>query len=400
MRRRLIILFIFCSTALLAQNPGTQLIDAYGKLAMQAYPDAVSAFELLISGNHAPPADWYLRKGMAEFGMGSYHSAAEDFSKASAGNIPEADLWNARVQVLSGNQKQAILLLDNYLKHAENPDEEAIKKDSLFLSLHTSPDWFTLWQNDYRSDKQKLQEEVKYYIRKKDFERAHSAIDEALSNLGDDASLHFINSGIYDAEGNYQLALNEINIALTAGSENLLFLHRKADLLMKLSKYPDAVVALTTILNHSPEDFEARFMRSRAALMSGNYTMAKADISIYVTYFKTDDSQFLASQIFFKSGSPMEALKYINPLLEKDGSNASWFKLRGMIYYDSQTFDQSAYDLSMSLDLFPDDAEANYYLGLAEQKLGNNILACYYMKRAKRFGELKSVSFLQDHCEK
>ena len=84
--------------------------------------------------------------------------------------------------------------------------------------------------------------------------------------------------------------------------------------------------------------------------------------------------------------------------MENDTSNAEYFKARGLTYYQTHTYQQAAYDLSMSLDLVPDDQKANYYLGLAQHSLGNEKMACYYMNRARKYGELKAIEFLQENC--
>jgi tetratricopeptide (TPR) repeat protein len=399
MRKILTILFtvFFCSAW--AQNRSELLMDAYGKLAINECSQAVEDFSVLISTYRSPDARWFMGRGIAEFKIGDYNRALSDFNKAIENNLTDAFLWSARTQVLSGNTKDAVNCIKNYLENCPMPDIESVRKDTLFRLLHNMPEWFVLWQHDYQSDESKLQETAGYYLKREEFTQAHSAIEEGLDKGLNAAILHALNSKIYNAEGNTQLALNEINIALSFDEDNLRYMRQKSALLMKLSMYSDAVDILTGILTAMPEDFEARLERSKAALMTADYDLAKADILIYLKYFKTPDAVYVASQILYRSGNNFEALKYINTLLEKDQSNALWFKLRGMIYYDTRTFDQAAYDLSMSLDLVPEDAETNYYLALAEQKLGNNILACYYMKRAKSYGELRSVSFIREQCK-
>jgi Tfp pilus assembly protein PilF len=400
MKNWLIIPFSICSLAGLAQSQTDLLIDAYGTFEKQAFPEAISAFEKLIDNNRSPKSDWFLRKGIAEFRMKDFEPAAADFKRASTGNLADAYLWDARLQVTQGNAEEALQFIESYLKHADKPDLQSVQKDSFFISLHNTPGWFSLWQNDWQTDEQKVEDDASFYVKKNDFARAHSVIETGLSKGLKESTLHALNSRVYEDEGNNQLALNEINSALAIEPDNLVFMKKKAELLLKLSKYSDALNILNNILNHTPEDFDVRFCRCQAALMSDNLGLAKSDITIYLKYLKTDEAQFMASRVFFRAGSYFDALRYINPLLEKDQSNAAYFKLRGMIYYNSRTFNQAAYDLSMSLDLVPEDAEANYYLGLSQQELGNNKMACYYMQRAKHYGELRSVTFLRDNCEK
>jgi lipoprotein NlpI len=105
-------------------------------------------------------------------------------------------------------------------------------------------------------------------------------------------------------------------------------------------------------------------------------------------------------QILYKESRYLDALKYFNKLLEDDASQAKYFFARGMTYFQTKTYKFAAYDLSMSLDLEPDNAEANLYLGITSYYIGNEELCCYYLNRAKNFGEMTAITYLQKYCNK
>ena len=69
-----------------------------------------------------------------------------------------------------------------------------------------------------------------------------------------------------------------------------------------------------------------------------------------------------------------------------------------MLFYDTETYKRASYDLSMSLDLNPDDAETNYYMALAQWKLGRTQEACFFMKRARSYNEVEVQEWLQKNC--
>ena len=85
--------------------------------------------------------------------------------------------------------------------------------------------------------------------------------------------------------------------------------------------------------------------------------------------------------------------------METEKPRAEYYKARGLTYYQTRVYDQAAYDLSMSLDIIPDDAETNLYLGLAEKNRGNSKTACYYLKRAKDYGSKEAVGYLTSYCK-
>ncbi len=228
--------------------------------------------------------------------------------------------------------------------------------------------------------------------------KANALADDALAAHPDDPELHALKSELYWHDNNPQLALNELNLALNSDPGNIAYLKRKAECLIGLSDHTSALGVLNEILDQTPEDFETRYLRAVTALNAGNYSIAIEDIKLYIRYFPVDEAQFIAGQIYYAAGRYMESLKYYNSLLEKDKSKASYFKARGMAYYQTENYKEAAYDLSMSLDLLPNDAETNYFLGLAEQKLGHEKLACYYLTRAKEFGDTRAETTLRGVC--
>jgi tetratricopeptide (TPR) repeat protein len=390
-------LIIDCQAQTLDKND--LVIDAYGTFLSQSYQQSILLFNQLIASDKEPRAEWFLYCGIAKFNLNQIQGAELDFQQAERRGDTEAILWNARLKALSGKSAEAVLSIRKYLELTPDPDIRSIQKDSLLQALHGTEEWFSLWQTDWQSDIQKLIADIKYYTKKQDYYKAHSAINDALDKKTDKAFLYALSSTIYEGEGNVELALNEINSALSIETANPKYLEKKAIFLLHFSKNTDALNILSQLLISNPGNFNARYLRANAAMEMGNYAQAKTDIEIYLRYFPSDTAQFLAGQICYLAGNYLEALRYINPLLGKDKSNAAYFKTRGMAYYQTQTYKQAAYDLSMSLDLSPNDAEANYYLGLTEQILGHKKLSCFYLTRARNFGESKAIPYLQENCK-
>lgn len=401
MKKQLIILLsLFIIQGHAQTSEKTDLvIDAYGKYYSKSYQESVLLFDQLIKSDKAQKSEWFLYKGVAEFELDQLAQAEIDFKQAIGKGSSEANLWYARLAAISERPGEAVLYIEKYLKQAENPDVLSIKRDTLFARLHNTAEWFSLWQIDWQNEMQKIVADVEYYLKGKDFFNAHSAIDNALVSGINEAVLYALSSKVYESENNLELALNEINMALALDVNNADFMRRKAAYLVQLSKYADALNILSQVIRIVPQDFGTRYARAGIALKTGDYSTAKKEIELYLLYFQSDTAQFLAGQICYMAGDYLKSLRYINPLLEKDKSNASYFKVRGMAYYQTQTYKQAAYDLSMSLDLVPDDAEANFYLGLTEQILGHRKLACYYLNRARTFGDLRAVSYLQENCK-
>jgi tetratricopeptide (TPR) repeat protein len=402
MKKFCIIVFMLLSFAVQAQIPDRSdiVIDAYGLYYGKSYRESVSAFDRLIESEKYPRAEWFLYRGIGKLKLEEKAEAEIDFRQAEAKGNTEAIIWIARMQALSGMSDDAIQSIAKYLRQSRNPDVQSIKIDSLFSQLQNEDAWFLLWQDYWQTDMQKLFADIDYFLKKKDFKAALSAVNVIkVGNESDKAMLCALRSSVYEGEGNTELALNEINMALSMDALNTDFMRTKVRYLVQLSKYSDAENILSQILSDVPQDFDARYLLANTAMRVENYTLAKKNIEIYLRYFQSDSAKFLAGQICYFTGDYLQSLHYFNPLLEKDKSKASYFKFRGMAYFKTQTYNQAAFDLSMSLDLVPDDAETNFYLGLTEQTIGHRKLSCYYLTRAKNLGDYRALSYLQENCK-
>jgi tetratricopeptide (TPR) repeat protein len=395
---QILLLWIAVSSNIFSQYDIADRIDAYGKLQSGAYKEAIRAFTGIDSGNKLSPKD-RLSLGIAQFRIGNLSDARHNFQSSNEAGIAEANIWLARTYALNRNINDAILFIERYLKTSKNPDIAGIQKDSSFRFMHESEKWFDLWQNDWYSENQKIEQEAMFYAGRKKYNIAHKIIESKVIEDISKADLYLCNAHIYLAEENPSLALNEINQAVKLDPSNAFFLKEHAKCNSLLNEYSSALEDLNQAITIDPTDFETRLQRADAAFRAENYEMASNDIELYLNYFSSEEAQFLAGQISFASGDYLNALRYYNRLMKDAKPNASYFKARGLTYYQTGTYSPASSDLSMSLDLEPGDGETNLYLGLAEYYKGNNKAACYYWNRAKYSGELKAIEYIQKYCK-
>ena len=402
MKRAIVITFIlalfYCVSE--AQTADKDVIRAFGFYESGKYKEAITTFDQVIDNYDKYTKKCTYYRGISEYKLKKYTDAKYDFQIASKSGFPEANLWLARIEVFFGQFSDAVYYIEKYILNTKLPDIVQIRKDTVFRKLHDTEEWFSLWQNDLISDESKIHEEVDFYLNRKNFTKAHEIIESNLGGDYDDVSLYMLNGEIYFQEGIFQLALNEINGAILLQPENTELLRKKAKYLIQLNKNEEAVEILTKLLESDPGDFALRFERANAAFKAENYELAETDNAIYMKYFDTPDGEFLMGQILYEETRYLDALKYFNNLLEKDTSEAKYFFARGMTYFQTRTYKFAAFDLSMSLDLEPNDAQANLYLGITQHYLGDNTLCCYYLNRAKNFGELSAINYLQKYCDK
>jgi tetratricopeptide (TPR) repeat protein len=391
-------LFVF-ACGLFSQQNTTERINAYGLYYSGSFHEAIIEFNKIESVSmDLMPAD-RLILGISEFKIGNFTQALKDLQISSENGITDANLWLARIHATNNNSKDAVFYIERYLKTSALPDIELLREDSLFKDLRNSREWYSLMQTDWVTENQKVIEEAEDFLNNNNFEMAHQVISSKIPIVANKADLFAFNSKIYSREGNPRLALSEIVEALVLDPENTKYLKLKADYLLQLSDNSQALNELSNVIAKDPVDFEARFTRSKAAREAGNFELAIKDINLYLKYFNTDEALYLAGQVYYASEKYFDALRYYNRLIKDSKADAGYFKGRGMTYYQTGTFQLAAYDLSMSLDLKPDDPETNFYLGLAEYYKGNDNHACYYFKRARNLGELKAIEYIQKYCK-
>jgi len=398
MTKFFIIGLLIIGTIAKSQHSEDARIDAFGKFESGAYNEAVDAFNKLLTENSINDQKIELYRGIAEYKLKNYQAAISDLKASGDKNNSGSDIWLARVYADLNDKQNAIFYIQRYLQKADDPFPEKINKDSAFRFLYRTNEWLDLWQKNWMNDTQKALLDADYYLSGKDFGQAHQIIENEIIKNGTNTQLIAFNSEIYEKEGNLELALNEVNKAITIDPESNELLKLKASYLSSLGKFSDAVIDLNHVVKNCPEDFDARYSRAGAALNAKQIELAKSDIQLYLKYFGTEKTFYLAGQIYYASGEYLNALKYFNRLMDKKYPDVRYYRARGMTYYQTNSFDQAVYDLSMSLDLEPGNAEANLYLGLAQYYNGNAKSACYYWNRAKELGELKSITYLQKYC--
>ncbi|MBN1951578.1 MAG: tetratricopeptide repeat protein [Bacteroidales bacterium] len=388
---------IVCSMSYLqAQSVKDLKLDAYGYLWAQKYEAATESFGKLIQ-SALPLPEYYLGRGVAQYYLGHFEDALTDITKAGNEGVPEAALWNARIYAALNDEVAAIRMLGIYLKANPGADIRAIKKDPGFKSLHTHDGWLMLWQ-DRSSEIDEIETEADYYASRNNFQAAHRAIEDKLHSGLRDSKLYALNASLYEREGNLPLALSEINYALSENPEDKALILKKVMFLEKMGEYTRAYSLIDKLVGDDYTHFDHLLNRAQLGLKAGQLEQAAEDISTILRYSDSPEYIFLGGQIAYEEGDYISALKNYNRLLEKDSANADYLKARGMTYYQTRTYKQAAYDLSMSLDLQPVDPETNYFKGMAEYALGDISMACYYMERAIRKNYLPAIEFSTKNC--
>lgn len=171
-----------------------------------------------------------------------------------------------------------------------NPITQAMLDGYEELLRQNPDDWFTLY------------ERASQYYRLSDYERALADILHAVSctpakEKDQLASEHSLAADIYTQTGEYDKALEQINLALEATPGSYPLLYMKGNILLYLKNTPEARKCFQAMQRLKSRSQEAMFGLARCAVAEGSYDEArtymdqaeKADPSNYITYCRLGD---------------------------------------------------------------------------------------------------------------
>lgn len=389
---------IFCVMASLhAQSVKEIKRDAFGYLWAGNYESAKSGFDKIITAS-TTNADIYLGRGTANYYLDRQVDALADFKRAAEQGLAEAFLWEARILAQGHLVSETAEAIAAFLRENPVADRKAIRKDPAFKFLYTSDEWLLLWQEEPEDELAATEAELRYYLSRKNYRLAHQLIEDQFQVGNKELKLYQLNAEVYEKEGNLQLALNEINYALSSYPDSDVLLLMKAEYLALLNENEKAYHLMDRLVQSDYLNFDYLLKRAHLGLQCNYLDQAEEDIRTIMRYSDSPEHIFLAGKIAYAQGDYVEALKAYNALLAEDDANSEYLKARGKAYYRTRTYKQAAYDLSMSLDLNPNDPETNYYKGLSEKALGDISMACYYMEKAAKQKYLPAIEFQEKNC--
>jgi tetratricopeptide (TPR) repeat protein len=360
-----------------------------------------SAEKILDSAIIVNPSDskLYLNRGIANFKQIKYSDAENDFQMAGGLGCNVAYLWLAKIYAEQNNPKSSLNYLNKYLESDIVPNPYKIFKDNSFKKIYQTNEWQDFISNFQPSEIQSAIIFAEQYLSKLDYKSASKLIESALMVNPESALLHEANAEIYEKEGNFALARLEIKKALDFDPENSNYLCKNAKYCYLQNDYSLAFTYYQKAIELSPEKFELFLDLSRTCLQLNKPDVTKNLSTEYLSYFPGDTSAvFLVARANFDLKQYNEVLKSMNLLINGNRPLAGWFRLRGMTYFETATYKYASYDLSMSLDLEPNNIDANFYLGMAENEIGNKELACYYWQRALKLGDSRAFDKIEKNC--
>ncbi len=379
-----------------------QYLDGFGYIKAGEIEKSITAFSSYIEHNKLPSGKVYLFRGIAYYKAKHYLKAIDDFAKAREKQLASSYYWMAKALVRADSQEEAFKYLEKCLYISKGEYADSIKKDTVFKRLYAYNEWFDLWQNEINTRISSINEEINYYIENNEYEKAHSYIESLDPSTLPQGYLRMLNAKVYYQEENLKLAISEMTMAIREDPDEVGYYILQGQYLLEDGNIDYAIKNYTRALELSPEKFDVIFKRAESRYKTKLYEEALADINIYLNYLQFPKALILKAEILSELGKNFEALKIINPLFDKDLKKEELSRIyfvRGIIYFNSNMKQLAVNDVSMSLDLYPNDAVVNTKMGYIQYKMGKTRMACHYWGHAFRNGSREALVYLKDYCE-
>jgi tetratricopeptide (TPR) repeat protein len=362
------------------------------------YSNAAESFSLAIMHNNADE-QLYMKRGESLLKVNDVDRAVADFNEANILYPDVADLWLARSYAVTGDKDKSILFLKKHLGSAFRLPEDSIKRDPAFDKLQVTPEWFSLWQQDWYSDTEKVTAEVNYYVNKKLYDRAIGLLDNEVAKSPMNVNLALLRGNIYLQQGNYAAAVADFSTALDMDKSASSVYSQRGLAFLKAGRYKDAIGDFNKALKEEPGNFKLYIQRAEAYAAQNSWGSAIKDISFYRKYFENDlQALYQCGEYYFESEDYINALKCFNRNLKEDPNNGLYYKARGKTYLKTFTYRYALSDMSMSLDLRPEDAETWMYLGIARIQSGDKENGCSDLEKAQKMGNTQAIKYILKNC--
>lgn len=345
-------------------------------------------------------SDLYIQLGTAYFYNRDYPAAWEAFYEAEKRRKGMGSFYLAKCEIRLNHPQQALKYLRIHLSSRYKKYESEILLDPDISTLEGQPGWQELWNEKrwYSSMDQEYHDAL-FLKDQGDYLEAINILNNLEKKGYSQSQVLSQKALIYQELGNLKAASSALKSAVKSDLRNLDALQELARMQTDEGDAEEAIEGLNRLIRSDPARFEAYLLRAEAYSQIGDLPAALSDMDLYLTYFpENDEAYYKKGNIQFQHGKYLNAIQSFNRSLELNSGKASYYFARGLTYAATGTTRYAEKDMSMALDLDPTDGEIWFEKAKLDEKLGDQISACYCYQKAFQYGIYEAGEILNTRC--
>ena len=310
-------------------------------------------------------------------------------------NVIEAQFRMARIYAGMGFAEESVDYLGKHLAGKGARSYLQIIKCKEFENINRTEEWRSFWETPRYSKSDEAFVDVEYNISSGNYDYALEMLD-AMSNAKP-TKRNYLYAKIYYKTGNYASAAKYLE-NLNSKDADVVSLRLSVEL--ATNNYAAAYATAKTLLNIDRYNADNLLACSDACFHYKKYLEARIYTGRYLQCFPDNENAlYMDARLALMTENKDDALAEASRLIELNPSKSDYFKMRGEIFYEYGMWNLASYDMSMALDIAPDDTRLNYIMGMCHYYEASYDKACFYWRRAATGKSRDAADMYYRYCE-
>lgn len=362
----LILLAIFLPLSTIAQdtvNTAQLAAAAY----INGFLDSAEVLSAEALAGKSTPKRMLLRAEIL-FAKHQYADAARYFTAADKEKQGSSGTKRAEAYSLAGAVDSAFAALDAYYGYPDRVSSAKIVSNPAFENLKTDARWQSVINKKDINPYQKDLESAMHLIKTNRTANAFELLNGVIKKHPSCHRAWYLRACAYRVDNNNKPALDDIEHAIKLHSRDVEYWNLLAETQFFMQRYTKAADTWIAALKYNELSLDNYLYAATSYLMAKDYAAAEKYSRLYLVMFEHNtDAVSVLSESLACQGDGVAALRVLNTMPYKD---ASFYRSRGIIYLQSETYQFAIDDFNRANDLDPTLYDIYLHRGMAYYSLG------------------------------
>jgi tetratricopeptide (TPR) repeat protein len=341
----------------------------------------------------------FLERAEAYIQKGDYNAAINDLNAANTTAAGSGEYGIARIYALKGNPSVAVSHLEASMKTPFKKSEKEILLDPSFSLIENSPEWRQFWKKEWYNNYEKGIAEIEYDVSSGNLAEAKNTLSELTGIYSGREDNIYSGALISIAESKYPEAIKALSGLLNEEPSNEKYLRLMARVQEATGNPAGALTTYTRLIDIGIPDAGLLLLRADCYRRTGESDKALRDIEKYLSFYPGDKRALsFAGKAEAASGDNIKALEYFSENLKLHPNDAECYTDRANAYFMSKSWNLAIKDYSMSLDLQPGNPDVWLNKGISLLSEGKTDDACHDFRMSFSLGSKRATEYISRNC--